>query len=109
LHGNGKSHEAFCVSPRDLQTAVFETLKNISPYCLTYRICACISRIFLTKLYLQNWDAAYTRNIMLIFRKLDPPKKAVVLQMTEHMMPVLYVVKPRVETIRVLEKWKMLK
>jgi hypothetical protein len=29
-----------------------------------YRICACISRTLLTRIYFQNWWAAYTRNIM---------------------------------------------
>jgi hypothetical protein len=58
-------------------------------------ICACISSTFSTRIYPQNWGAAYTRNLKSYILR----EKAVILQTMEPMTPVLYVVKPPVETV----------
>jgi hypothetical protein len=52
------------------------------------RICTCISRTFWPEFALQNWGAAYARNIMSLLT-------------TEPATPVLYVVKLPVETASV--------
>jgi hypothetical protein len=61
-----------------------------------YRICECISRTFWQEFTVQNWGSAYTRNWK---KNLDPPGKSRYPKTTEPMTPVLYVVKPPVETV----------
>lgn len=60
----------------------------------------CVNHTSLTKIYLQNVGAA-CMHIVVTCKKTAFFKKATILEMTWHMVPVLYAVKHHVKTINV--------